>query len=260
MKKTILLILTLTCLALLLPNTSKSQTEAWSEVFFKANQAFKADRFDEAVEGYNKLLLLGHESGDLYYNLGNAYFRMNQLGRAILNYELARLFMPRDADLNFNLSHALDQIVDDVPEEKDFVVMTFFWLDSLSMAELFFGFALINILFWGILFIRLFFRMEWTYYMTIIFLIFWIISGTSFGLKWYQRGTDDRAVIIREEVNIMAGPDEKDTVLFKLHEGTIIHNERSEDGWSLVSLSNEKRGWIRSESIKEIQSHRPGPV
>ena len=240
-------------MAVFLIHASEARANEWEETFFKANQAYREGRFHEAVKGYDRLIRSGHQGGHLYYNLGNAYFKTGQLGPAILNYERAYLIMPRDADLNFNLSYARDQMRDAIPQSQGFFQTAFFWLDSLSMAELFWGFAFLNILFWGTLFVRLFFRMEWTYYLFLILLIFWLIGGTSFGLKCYQKFTDDRAVVLNQQVNILAGPDVRDTVLFKLHEGTIVHHERSEDGWSLVHLPDKKRGWVQSESVELIR-------
>ncbi len=231
---------------------ANARTNGWDEVFFKANQAYREARFQEAIQGYDRLIRSGPRNGHLYYNLGNAYFKTEQLGPAILNYERARLVIPRDADLNFNLSYARDQMRDAIPQSQGFFQAAFFWLDSLSMGELFLGFAVLNVLFWGILFIRLFLRMEWTYYLFLILLIFWLIGGSSFGLKWYQARSDDRAVVLKKEVSILAGPDVRDTVLFKLHEGTIVHHERSEDGWSLVHLPDKKRGWVKSEAVELI--------
>jgi len=233
---------------------ANARTNGWEEIFFKANQAYKEGRFHEAIKGYDRLIRSGHQSGYLYYNLGNAYLKTEQIGPAILNYERARLVMPRDADLNFNFSYARDQMRDAIPQPQGFFRAAFFWLDALSMAELFLGFAVLNVLFWGILFIRLFLRMEWTYYLFLILLIFWLIGGTSFGLKWYQAGSDDRAVVLKKEVSILAGPDVRDTVLFKLHAGTIVHHERSEDGWSLVHLPDKKRGWVKSEAMELISA------
>ena len=74
----------------------------------------------------------------------------------------------------------------------------------------------------------------------------WIISGASFAKKWYDVETDTRAVIISEEADILSGPEIGDTVLFKLHEGAIVDFEREESGWYLISLPDEKRGWIKS--------------
>ena len=234
-----------------------AESEQWEEVFFGANQAYKEERFQEAIDGYQQLIKTGHGSGHVYYNLGNAHIRLNQLGKAILNYERARLVLPRDADLDFNLHYARDQLRDAVYESQSFVAMTFFWLKSLNLSELFWGFVILNGIFWGILCIRIFYRSEWTFYLFLVTLVFWLIAGFSAGLKWYQIATDDRAVILQEEVNVLAGPDINDTILFKLHEGTIVHNERLENGWSLIHLPDGKRGWVKSEGIERILISAP---
>jgi hypothetical protein len=160
--------------------------------------------------------------------------------------------MPRNADLNFNLRHARDQIRDQVTETQGVLTAAFFWLDSLSLHELFLGFALLNLLFWSILFVRLFARPEWTYYTLIVLCAFWIIGGASFSLKLYRTGTDNRAVVLVPEAQVLAGPDSRDTVLFKVHEGTIVHRERVEGEWALVSLPENKRGWMRAKAVEMI--------
>lgn len=234
-----------------------AENQQWEETFFAANQAYKEGRFQDAVDGYNQLIRSGHPGGHIYYNLGNACFRLNQFGLAILNYERARLLIPRNADLNFNLGHARDQIRDAISESHGLISTTFFWLDSLSLDELFVGFAILNVLFWGILLLRLFFRFfrsEGVYYLLLVVLLCWFIAGASFGVKWYQVKTDDRAVILAGEASILAGPDSRDTLLFKLHEGAIVHVERSEDGWSLVRLPDGKRGWVRDDAMEHILS------
>ena len=99
---------------------------------------------------------------------------------------------------------------------------------------------------------RLFKKTEWTYYLLIVLVIFATIDSSSLALKWYQLKTDDRAVILAKEVDMLAGPYPQDTALFKLHEGAIIHHERSEDGWCLIHLSSERRGWIRSQDMEQV--------
>lgn len=225
----------------------------WEETSFKANQAYKERRFKAAIDGYEQIIRSGHANGHIYYNLGNAYFKEDRLGRAILNYERAVFLMPRDADLNFNLRHARDQIKDDIPGSKGLMSTTFFWLDSLRPGEIFWAFAILNLLFWLTLMLRLFNRSDGTSYLLIILLIFWLITGTSFGLKWYQIETDTRVVILDKEVNALAGPDAKDTVLFKLHEGAVVNQERSEDGWFLINLPDEKRGWVKAGSVESVK-------
>ena len=222
------------------------------ELYFEANRAYKEDRYQEAIDGYLELISHGYANGHVYYNLGNAYFRSGQLGRAILNFKRAHLLIPRDADLNFNLRYALDQIQDAISADQNFLKQAFFWLDEITFRELMWSFAVLNILFWGILVLRLFVRPEWTYYVFIVLLIFWLVGGASLGVKWHQLRTDLRAVILTGEVDVLAGPDSNDTVLFKLHEGTTIYRERIEDDWSLIRLSENKRGWVKSSTIETI--------
>ena len=223
------------------------------EIFFQANQAYKEKRFQDAIEGYLQLIGSGYANGHLYYNLGNAYFRFNQLGRSILNYERARILIPRDADLNFNLGFGRDRTRDAIAEHRGIINIAFFWIDALSKGELFTAFAVLNLMLWLILLIRLFHHSEWTYYGSLLILICWLVTGTSFGLKWYQSKTDDRAVILAKEVDVLAGPASEDTVLFKLHEGTVVRHEREEDGWVLVRLPDKKRGWIMSKALENIK-------
>jgi tetratricopeptide (TPR) repeat protein len=237
---------------LLLGDGVWAENQQWEALFFRANEAYKAGRFQEAVNGYSQLIQSGHKSGPLFYNLGNAYFRQNQLGRAILNYERARLLMPRDADLNFNLRYACDQMRDAVAESQGLMNTTFFWLNTFNLHELFWSFAALNVVLWTFLVTRLFKRPDWMFYPFLIVLIAWFIAGFSFGLKWYQLYTDARGVVVQEETSVLAGPDINDTLLFKLHAGTEVCQERSEDGWSLVSLPDKKRGWVKKEAVERI--------
>jgi tetratricopeptide (TPR) repeat protein len=237
----------------LLAAASEAEAENLDELFFEANKAYEEERFQEAVEAYNTIAAYGLQNGHVYYNLGNAHYRLGYIGKAILNFERARLLIPRDPDLKFNLNHARDQTQDALPEPKGFIRTTFFWLGSLTLGEAFWAFALLNLVFWTFLFIRLLRRSEWTYYLTLILLILWLIAGTSFALKYYRLKTDDRAVVLPKEARVLAGPHEQDTLLFKLHEGAVVHVERSEVGWALIHLPDGKRGWIKVEAVEKIQ-------
>jgi len=242
----------LLAMVLLLTVRSEAKTNGCEEVFFKANQAYKEGRFHEAIDGYGRLLDSGHKNGHIYYNLGNTHFRLNQIGQAILNYKRAYVHMPRDADLNFNLGYARNQTQDAISQSKSFIETIFFWLPAVTLHELSWGFVVVNLFFWAVLLVRLFRPSEWTFYTALILLVLWFLAGGSFGVKYFQEQTDDRAVILAEEVDVLAGPDTHDTLLFKLHEGAIVLLERSEDGWSLVSLPENKRGWVEKETLEKI--------
>ena len=255
MKPVLLLIL---CLTLLCPLAAAAQENGQAgaeESFFQANQAYKKGRFQAAAQGYLKLSAAGWGSGDLYYNLGNAYYRLGQLGRAVLYYERARLFIPRDPDLNFNLSQARDQTKDAIPPQSGLLEQGLFWLDSMNLYEVFLGFALVNVLFFGVLILRLFRRPEWTWYLVIVFGLCGALAAGSLAVKWHQTVHDQRAVVLQKELKVLAGPDEGDTVIFKIHEGAIVQHERSEGKWALISFGPNQRGWVKSGAVEQIRPH-----
>ena len=192
--------------------------------------------------GYQQLIRTDHGAPRIQYNLGNAWFRMNQAGRAILAYERAHMAMPRDADLNFNLAHARDQVVDAIPPSRGFFSTAFFWLPTVSQSELFWCFAILNLLLCAALLIRLFHRSEWLFYSLLLVLCLWLVTGLSLGMKWAQVHDDHRAVILQKEVEVLAGPHEGDTVLFKLHEGAIVEQERSEGKVAPHSTAGQETG------------------
>ncbi|MDD5722577.1 MAG: tetratricopeptide repeat protein [Syntrophales bacterium] len=244
-------ILLLICL--LIPVTAKAETgKSAEEDFFEANRAYKNEAFQEAIDGYLRIIEHGSENGHIYYNLGNAYFRLGYLGKAILSYEKARLFIPRDSDLNFNLSQAKNQTRDDVSDSQNFSLCNVLGLDGVNLCETFLVFTLLNVLFFGILCVRIFKKAEWGYYLSIFLAIFIGIGALVFVSKWHELINDDRAVIISKEVEVLAGPDPEDTVLFKIHEGVVVHHERAEDGWVLLRLSKDKRGWVKSDQLERI--------
>ncbi|MDY6854067.1 MAG: tetratricopeptide repeat protein [Thermodesulfobacteriota bacterium] len=226
-----------------------SGTEGY-DLFFQANQDYKEGAYEKAATAYEELIQDRVVGGAVYYNLGNCYFRMNRLGKAILNYERSRYLMPRDPDLDFNLRHSKEMTKDKIEESSSFPL--FQWIDYFSLAEVFWVFVILNILFWAVLLMRLWINSEWGFYMVICLGIVWVIIGVSSTMKWYRETHDKRAVIITPQMDVHSGPDERETVLFKLHEGAMVMHEREEEDWALIFLSSEKRGWAKAGSVERI--------
>ena len=228
-------------------------------LFFKANRLYFNAEFEAAVKTYesilknydSKLLFYSESCGELFYNIGNCYFRLGKKGKAVLNYERARLFMPRDDDLKYNIEYLKDMLEDNI-SQKENIISDIFGVKFFSRAELAALFCLVNFLLFLFLSIRIFFKREWTFYLVNIFLIFWIVSGISFCIMLKETTFDDRAVILEKEVDVLAGPDPKDTLLFKVHEGTIAYYERNESGFSLIRLPDGERGWLISSAIEAV--------
>ncbi|MCD4777983.1 MAG: tetratricopeptide repeat protein [Desulfobacterales bacterium] len=229
-------------------------------IFFKANQFYFNGEFEKAVQLYESILK-NHQSnlifqsesrGELFYNIGNCYFRSGQKGNALLNYERARRFIPRDADLKYNIEYVHDLTEDNLSQPEN-IISEIFGVNFFSQTELATVFCLVNLILFLFLTIRIFFRAEWIFYVIIIFSICWIVSGISFGIMLKQTIFDDRVVILAKEVDVLAGPDKEDTLLFKVHEGTLAYQERNESGFSLIRLPDSKRGWLVSSAIEAIE-------
>ena len=229
-------------------------------IFFKANQFYFNGEFEKAVQLYESILK-SHQSnlifqsesrGELFYNIGNCYFRSGQKGSALLNYERARRLIPRDADLKYNIEYVHDLTEDNLSQPEN-IISEIFGVNFFSQTELATVFCLINLMLFLFLTIRIFFRAEWIFYVIIIFSICWIVSGISFGIMIEQTIFDDRVVILAKEVDVLAGPDKEDTLLFKVHEGTLAYQERNESGFSLIRLPDSKRGWLVSSAIEAVE-------
>lgn len=228
-------------------------------IFLKANQSYFNGEFENAAEIYESILksrkpslfFCSESHGELFYNIGNCYFRLGQKGKALLNYERAQQFIPRNVDLKYNIEYVRDLTEDNLSQQEN-LINNMFGVNFFSPTELATFFCLANLLLFLFLSIRIFFKAEWNFYSIIIFLIFWIISGISLGIMLKKTVYDDRVVVLAREVDVLAGPDQNDTLLFKLHEGALVEQERSEYDFSLIRLPNGKRGWLASSAIEGV--------
>ncbi len=224
------------------------------EVFVNANAAYEAGRPAEAIELYGKLLGHGHDNGHLHFNLGNAYLRNGELGRAIASYRRSQAFLPRDQDVQANLDFARKSAKDALapPEPSDVKKTLFFWYYGLSRAELGTIVVVINLLLWLVLVLRIYRRgsevLRWTF-MTLLLLL--LVTGGSLAVRYLQ--PLEVAVIIPQEIDVRSGTNVKDVVLFKLHAGTEVRVVDRREGSVRIALPEEGRGgWIEARHAEVV--------
>ncbi len=234
-----------------------------NSLFFKANRLYFNNDFQPALDIYLSILkqyktslpFYSRACGELFYNAGNCYFRLQEKGKAMLNYKRALMIMPRDADLKYNLEYLQDTLKDKLPPAKAMIgdiIGDIFGVNFFSPTEIAILFCTFNLLLFLFITVRIFLKSEWTFYVINIFLLFWIVAGISSGIMLKQTVFDDRVVILEKEVDVLAGPDKHDTLLFKVHEGTVAQQERIESGFSLIRLRDGKRGWLLLSSIEAV--------
>ncbi|ROL62215.1 tetratricopeptide repeat protein [Bacteroidetes/Chlorobi group bacterium ChocPot_Mid] len=227
-------------------------------LIMKGNNLYSNGNYSEALETYNQLLNSGYVSLELYYNIGNSYFKMNKIPDAILFYERAKRISPDDEDLNFNLRVANLKIVDRINE----VPKLFFieWYDSLSSLHSSSGWSYMTIVFSWLTFILLagyfliwnitvrkisFFASITAFLITILCIVF--------ALQQYSKeNSRDEAIIFAPSVYIKSSPDKESTDLFILHEGTKIKILDEVGNWKKIKIADGNIGWLPDKTIEII--------
>lgn len=224
--------------------------------FSKANGLYEEKQYDSAVVYYNKILEAGTQNSDVFYNLGNAYFRLHKLGQAILNYEKARKLSPTDQDILANIRFAQLNIIDRVPEPQRSFFETILW----HLHTLFTHNTQIWILLACILFLCLSFALGlfashnirlWLIYTAGLCIILSVMLGISIGIKIYDSEKKHYGIVLEKTVDAKNQP-AGTKVLFTVHEGTKFQIKKSVDNWIFVTLPNGVSGWVEDDALGRI--------
>lgn len=220
-----------------------------------AQNAYEKLEYKKAITYYEKILAEGQSSANLYYNLGNAYYKDNQLGKAIYNYELAKKLNPGDEDIKTNLRLANSKTVDKIESKENYLAGAIksgvFGLFSTT------GWAWLSIC--NVLFVVL---------CAIVFIIserllikrlcFWL--GLAVAIKFvvvFSIGYADlhnlqkktQGIVLSQVVQVLNAPNESGKSKFSLHEGTKLNVLSTNEEWTSVQLANGNEGWIRTKDL-----------
>jgi tetratricopeptide (TPR) repeat protein len=243
---------TLVLLLLLVPMTGQAATKA------EGDSAYVNSNYQEAIKIYESLLKQG-ESAELYYNLGNAYYRTENITRAVLNYERALLLSPGDGDIRFNLQIARSKTIDKiVPESEMFFVTWYRSLVNMMSVDGWGRLALVSLALVIVLFlVYLFSARVWLQKVGFFgggaLLVVFVLSNF---FAWQQRHQllyRQGAIVVAPSVTVKSTPAQNGTDLFILHEGTkVVITDGSMKNWREIRLADGKKGWIESKKIELI--------
>lgn len=226
--------------------------DRWPEAFHRANEAYGQGRFEDAVRGYSGLIAGGLENGALWHNLGNAYVRSGQHGRAIASYLRARALLPRDGDLAANLAVARQKARDETPPAAATLWRTLlFWHFEASLAELVWVALAANAIGWGAGLARLRTEREAFGWLAALAFVVLLGAGGSALVRVYWPARV--AVVTVEEADVRSAPDQTAVTLFRLHEGAEVRVLAAEQGWIKVELGEERRGWVEPEAVAVVE-------
>lgn len=214
----------------------------------QANIHYQNKQYIEAIKIYEQLIAEGNKNGHLYYNLGNAHFRLGEIGPAIHCYIKAKTLIPRDKDLDANLKSAILETIDQL-EGKQANNIFPLWLNDFNLQEIIRALVIINLLFWTAL-------TGWNYFRTGFYdlarktlLSLLILATIASAAKYYSDTHNIAGVILAKSVDIKSTPESDNVTLFQLHEGAVISIIEKREDWYKIELPEDKAGWIKKESI-----------
>ena len=231
---------------------------AQSAAMKQANDLYAAGNYSDAAKLYESLLVKQGVAPELYYNLGNAYYKSNETGKSILNYERALRLSPRFEDARANLELAQQKVVDNIVQAPTFFVGR--WIENLI--------KLLTSNQWFVLSFSVFI-------VSLIFVLLFVFGSSLIirKLSFYAGGSllavtvlafvfaeirKDQLIIHRDAivmtgvVTVKSSPDKSGTDLFQLHEGTKVAIESTLGSWTEIKLGNGNIGWVEQENIEKI--------
>ncbi|MFQ5444475.1 MAG: hypothetical protein ACE5EK_07655 [Nitrospinales bacterium] len=216
----------------------------------QANDHYASSQYNEAAGLYQDLIDRGIKNGYLYYNLGNTYIRLGQIGPSILNYIRAKQLLPRDESLTANLNYAIQKTQDQLePQSPGGMTAVFFWVNNFNQTEHLIFLLTINLLFWIALGAWTVHKTEFWNLARKTLMAFLFISALSFGVKIYIDTESITGVILAKEIPVKSAQGEDNVTLFQLHEGAVVSIIDRENGWVQIKLNDGKKGWEQEKFI-----------
>jgi tetratricopeptide (TPR) repeat protein len=238
--------------------TGISFADEAAQTFERANQLYLQAKFPDAVAQYEKIAQSGFESGELYFNLGNAYYKSGNIQKAILNYERAKQLLPRDEDVQFNLQLANLQVVDKIDAVPRLFVYR--WADSMlalfslsTMGWIVYSFFMLTLAAFAVfLYVKTYTQKRLSMFAGLVFSAALILTMIGYGVQSYKESNTEFAIVMSDVANIKAAPDSKGNDLFVLHKGLRVQVLDGVNHWRKIRLADGKIGWIPEDDCESI--------
>ena len=245
------------CTFMLIVNNLILAYEGPLKLFKDGNQAIIKGNYNDAIKHYEAIIASGYENSDLYYNLGNAYFRTNSIGLAQWAFFKARSLSPRDEDILHNIEVTQARLTDRIKMPETFVLLKLYrnFKKYFSLKEFLYLGSIILFL-QSFLFLLHktgnFNAIFYKYVMGFLIILLIVIHGT-FADKYYQNRKSNFGVIISNNVKAYSSPlSSNSLLLFQLNEGALVEIDKIQSNMYEILLVDGKKGWIPIESVRNL--------
>lgn len=223
-----------------------------------ADDEYAKGNYQQAIKDYQEILKAG-VSSEIYYNLGNAYYRTDNITQALLAYERALQLSPGDNDIRFNLQYARSKTIDKITPETEMFFVT--WYNSLvnfTSVDRWAKTAIVSIVMALLLILVFLFAPQlWArksgFYGSAVFLLLFAFANLFAFQQKHELETKQGAIVIAPTVNVKKTPAASGTDVFVIHEGTRVDiTDRGMKQWRGIKLADGREGWLKTSQIEEI--------
>lgn len=232
--------------------------QSYEELADKASRAYDAGHYSASIELYQKILDSGMESPVLYYHLGDACYRNNDMPSAILYYEKALKLAPNNADLKHNLALANSKITDKVEVVPELFYKRW-WkalLNSVTLNSIAIVLIVLLILSLTATCIYLTSRVlsvrKLFFWSGLLFFLLFLITLNAARQKAHYQKTSHEAIVFTPTVTVKSSPDQASTDLFVIHEGIKVILLDKIGEWQEIRIANGSIGWLRTSDLRMI--------
>ncbi|MCM4166667.1 Cell division coordinator CpoB [Arenibacter antarcticus] len=229
------------------------------QLFEEATTFYNDGEYQKAADNYLKILDNGEHSAALYFNLGNTYYKLNDIAPSIYYYEKALLLKPYDQDILNNLNFARNMTLDAIePLPQSAVtklinkVTSFLTFDQWAYIAVVF-----MILFVGFYISFYYFRFSTqkriAFISSLVFLVFTLCAAALAYVQYDKFKTDRPAVVFAEQAPINSEPNNRSQLIFNLHAGTKVKVVDQLNDWKKIEIADGKTGWLLANDIKELK-------
>ena len=223
-----------------------------------ADDEYAKGNYQQAIKDYQEILKTG-VSSEIYYNLGNAYYRTDNITQALLAYERALQLSPGDNDIRFNLQYARSKTIDKItPETEMFFVTWYHSLVNFTSVDRWANTAIVSIVMALLLILVFLFAPQmWArksgFYGSAAFLLLFAFANLFAFQQKHELETKLGAIVIAPTVNVKKTPAASGTDVFVIHEGTRVDiTDRGMKQWRGIKLADGREGWLKTSQIEEI--------
>lgn len=223
-----------------------------------ADDEYAKGNYQQAIKDYQEVLKTG-VSSEIYYNLGNAYYRTDNITQALLAYERALQLSPGDNDIRFNLQYARSKTIDKItPETEMFFVTWYHSLVNFTSVDRWANTAIVSIVMALLLILVFLFAPQmWArksgFYGSAAFLLLFAFANLFAFQQKHELETKQGAIVIAPTVNVKKTPAASGTDVFVIHEGTRVDiTDRGMKQWRGIKLADGREGWLKTSQIEEI--------